>query len=143
MESNKNRIIRSSESSRRMKSQRTRDTKCELNIRKILHSNGFRYRVDIRPVSNLNRKADIVFPKLRVAIFVDGCFWHGCTHHRGPSKTNSEWWTNKISSNRQRDRDTDMRLESQGWIVIRVWEHEDPQLGASRIMAAVIHRRAG
>ena len=131
------------QTSTRMKSQKTRDTKCERDIRKILYSRGLRYRVDTRPLIEVNRKADIVFRSPKVAVFIDGCFWHGCQEHRRPSKSNSEWWANKISSNQTRDRDTDSRLDSAGWKVIRAWEHENPEVVAARIGAAVMERRLG
>ena len=127
----------STETSRRMKSQKTRDTQCELKVRAVLHSKGLRYRVDTQPLKGLKRKADIVFRRTQVAVFIDGCFWHGCKKHREPSKTNTEWWTDKILSNQHRDRDTDIRLESEGWIVIRAWEHENPQHVAERVEVAV------
>jgi DNA mismatch endonuclease (patch repair protein) len=127
----------SSAITRKMKAQKTRDTRCEMSIRRIIHAAGLRYRVDRRPVPRLNRRADIVFPKAKVAVFVDGCFWHGCSLHRGPSKTNTEWWSSKILANQTRDRDTDRRLTSEGWLVLRVWEHEDPSYVADLVCRAV------
>lgn len=110
----------------RMKAQKIRDTKCEMSVRRVLHSMGLRYRVHIYPLESLKRRADIVFRRSRTAVFIDGCFWHGCTEHRGPSKTNTDWWSRKIQTNKVRDQDTDMKLRSAGWSVLRYWEHEQP-----------------
>jgi DNA mismatch endonuclease (patch repair protein) len=84
----------------------------------------------------------MVFPRAKVAVFVDGCFWHGCTEHYIASKSNSTYWEEKVSRNRVRDEDTNRRLEEAGWLVIRAWEHEDPQLTAERIVATVRGRLA-
>jgi len=83
-----------------------------------------------------------VFPGPRVAVFVDGCFWHGCPEHASWPKANAQWWRVKIEANRRRDRDTDERLTRAGWEVVRVWEHEDPGQAAGRI-AVVVAARAG
>jgi DNA mismatch endonuclease (patch repair protein) len=114
-----------------------RDTPAELRLRSILHSRGLRYRVDARPVSGLRRKADLVFRSARVAVFVDGCFWHGCPRHMAWPKANAVWWREKITRNRERDRDTDERLRKAGWTVVRVWEHDDPELAAERVVEAL------
>lgn len=114
-----------------------RDTPSELALRHELHRRGLRYRVDIRPVSTLRRRADIVFQRAKVAVFCDGCYWHGCTEHATWPKHNADWWRHKIEANRRRDRDTDAQLISAGWAVIRVWEHEDPSSAAEFIEATV------
>lgn len=118
----------------RMSSQRRRDTAPEIALRRALHAMGLRYFIHRRPVPSLNRQADIVFPRARVAVFVDGCHWHGCPEH-GPKRhlTNGWYWSEKIASNVRRDRDTDQRLEASGWTVIRVWEHEGAAGAAQRI----------
>ncbi|MDV7244457.1 MULTISPECIES: very short patch repair endonuclease [Rhodococcus] len=127
---------------RRMQRQRTRDTSPEIAIRKLVHAAGLRYRVDVSPLPNLRRRADVVFRPTRVAIFIDGCFWHGCPIHGvRPTKSNRQYWKEKIVRNQARDRDTDERLAKEGWIVIRVWEHEDPLLVAQRILRTVADRR--
>lgn len=114
----------SSDATRRvMKANRRRDTSIELALRKRLHSIGYRYRVDFAPV-NPRRRADIVFPALRVAIYVDGCFWHGCPEHYVPPKTNAEFWATKVENNRARDRQVDAELTQAGWRSLRIWEHE-------------------
>ncbi len=115
---------------------RRRDTKPELAIRALLHRWGYRYRVDVAPVPGLRRRADILFPRVRLAVFVDGCFWHGCPIHGTWPKANAGWWRAKIEANRSRDRDTDSRLEEEGWYAVRVWEHEEPREAAERIALA-------
>jgi DNA mismatch endonuclease (patch repair protein) len=115
-----------------MKSLRQRDTAAEIVLRSLLHRRGLRFRVH-HPLPNLRRRADIAFPRLRLAVFVDGCFWHGCPEHGTWPKQNADWWREKIESNRRRDADTDARLEEQGWHVVRVWEHEDPETAARQI----------
>ncbi len=79
------------------------------------------------------RTIDITFPRPRVAVFVDGCFWHGCPIHGTSPKNNAAWWRAKIDANIARDRDTDSRLREAGWIVIRIWEHEDIEAAADRV----------
>lgn len=84
----------------------------------------------------------MVFPKERVAVFVDGCFWHRCPEHATIPVNNREWWQAKLEANANRDRATDALLESQDWLPIRVWEHEDPKAAAARIQFAVVNRRS-
>lgn len=109
----------------RMARQPSRDTVPELLLRKELHRRGLRYRVDA-PIPNLTRRrADVLFSRQKVAIFVDGCFWHGCPKHCRAPKSNLEWWKRKIYANLARDQDTNRQLESQGWTVLRFWEHDD------------------
>lgn len=128
--------------SRRFRNTPTRDTPAELAIRRILHARALRYRVDFRPEPGIRRKADIVFTKAKVAVFVDGCFWHRCPEHGSAPKANSGWWRKKLATNVERDRDTDARLRAAGWIVIRVWEHEPPTDAASMIIETVEKARA-
>lgn len=124
----------------RMSNQATRDTRPEMRLRRELHRRGFRYRVNFRPIPTLNRTADIVFTKARVAVFVDGCFWHLCPVHGCVPKSNAEWWTAKLAKNRMRDQETDDWLAQAGWVVVRVWEHADLTDAADRVGEAV--RRA-
>ena len=132
------RAIPSSESaSRRMSNTGQRDTPAEMKIRRRRHGMELRYRVDFPVLKGLRRRADIVFTKARVAVFVDGCFWHGCPEHGTWPKSNADFWRDKIETNRRRDRDTDERLAAAGWKVIRVWEHEDPDEAAERIARRV------
>lgn len=128
---------------RRMQNTPTRDTPAELAVRRRLHAGGLRYLVDVRPEPSLRRKADIVFTRARVAVFVDGCFWHDCPIHGSAPKSNADWWRAKLDSNASRDRDTDRRLAEVGWAVLRVWEHEDPDDAAGRIVALVRKRTPG
>ncbi|MGH3866778.1 MAG: very short patch repair endonuclease [Pseudonocardiaceae bacterium] len=126
----------------RMQLQRTRDTAPELALRRLLHARGLRYRVDRAPLPGLRRRADIVFGPARVAVYVDGCFWHGCPEHGNPRPAANGWyWPAKIAANKARDADTDQRLRAAGWIVIRTWEHDDPAQTADLVDAAVRHRR--
>lgn len=120
-----------------MQANRGRDTKPEMAVRRILHARGLRYRVGVRPLPDLNRTADIVFPRRRVCVFVDGCFWHGCEQHYAPPKTNGDYWERKIASNKARDADTDRRLRAAGWTIVRAWEHEPPEEIAERVCALV------
>ena len=97
-----------------------------------------RYRVDYAPsATNRRRRADIVFTRARIVVFVDGCFWHGCPEHYQPSKTNIDYWGPKIDANRKRDRETDSLLASEEWKVLRFWEHEEAVEVAARIENAV------
>jgi DNA mismatch endonuclease, patch repair protein len=121
-----------------MSAQRRRDTKPEIALRRELHRRGLRYFVDRAPVKGVRRRADLVFPRRKVAVFVDGCFWHSCPQHATFPKNNAQWWTDKLAANVVRDRDTDARLAEQGWTVIRVWEHEDPLVAAERVLKALL-----
>ena len=129
----------SSEAARRtMQGNRGRDTTPELAVRRLLHAAGCRYRVDMQPLPGLRRRADIVFPRHKLAVFIDGCYWHGCPAHRATPKTNTLYWSAKLASNRARDDDTNKRLAEQGWHAARYWEHED-----ALIVAADVLRRLG
>jgi len=109
----------------RMSAQRREGTAPELVLRKRLHALGLRYRLHRAPLPSLRRKADIVFGPAKLAVFVDGCFWHGCPEHgRRRHQVNSWYWPDKISRNRSRDANTDFELRAAGWQVVRVWEHE-------------------
>src|SRR4051794_25952672 len=111
---------------RRMQRQKRAGTKPELALRRLLHSRGMRYRVDAPlPIEGVRRRADLLFTKKRVAVFVDGCYWHACPIHGTRSISNGAWWADKLETNVQRDRDTDRLLQELGWAVVRIWEHED------------------
>lgn len=134
----------SSEGTRKsMLANKRRDTSPELAIRRTLHARGLRYRVDFAPVPGLRRRADIVFTRAHVAVFIDGCFWHGCPIHGTSPKRNGDYWGPKLAANVERDRDTDQQLEAAGWQVLRFWEHEGPEVTASRIESAVRSSRFG
>ncbi len=123
-----------------MRSNKGRDTRPELAIRRRVHASGLRYRVSARPLPGFRRTADLVFTRLRVAVFVDGCFWHGCRDHGTRPRSNSDWWQTKIEANIARDRDTELMLARLGWNVVRVWEHESPDLAAERVVDALLSR---
>jgi DNA mismatch endonuclease, patch repair protein len=123
-----------------MRANKGRDTRPELILRSAVHALGMRYRVGIRPVPQVRRTADIVFTRAKIAVFMDGCFWHGCPEHHRPAKKNSAFWEAKIQGNKTRDTDTDIRLREAGWLVIRVWEHENPIAAAKKIQAAMVER---
>ncbi|OLR90296.1 very short patch repair endonuclease [Actinokineospora bangkokensis] len=125
----------------RMSRQRARDTGVEVALRKALHALGLRYRVHRKPLPGVRREVDVVFGRARVAVFVDGCFWHGCPEHATWPRNNAEFWRAKIEANRTRDRDTDRRFAESGWAVVRVWEHEDPAVAAERVREVVARRR--
>lgn len=102
-------------------------------MRRLLHARGLRYNVDVPLEFDKRRRADIVFTKARLAVFIDGCFWHGCAEHYTEPATNTEYWTAKREKNMARDRDTKERLTALGWTVLRFWEHEDPATTAALI----------
>jgi DNA mismatch endonuclease (patch repair protein) len=125
-----------------MSRQGTRDTAPEIAVRRLLHSAGLRYRVNV-PVPGMPRRTiDIVFGRAKVAIFLDGCFWHGCPVHATHPKANAEWWRAKLDKNMARDRETTDHLRSAGWTVLRFWEHESAEDVARRIAAALTSERS-
>lgn len=124
--------------SARMSRTRGRDTSAEMAVRIQLHRRGLRYRVNYRPVPGLRRTADIVFTRQRIAILIDGCFWHGCpTHYRPATGSRRRFWASKIADNQRRDRDSTDTFTQAGWVVLRFWEHEDAVAVANAITAAV------
>ncbi|MYW91863.1 very short patch repair endonuclease [Amycolatopsis rubida] len=127
--------------SARMSKQKSRNTGIEMALRKILHAAGYRYRVHRRPVKGVRREADLVFGPSRVAVFVDGCFWHGCPEHGTWPKNNADYWRTKIETNRRRDANTDAVLLEAGWLPVRIWEHEATEVAASRVIETVKERR--
>ncbi len=126
-----------------MRRQRRRDTVPELALRRELHRRGRRFHVDRAPLPSLRRRADLVFPRLRVAVFVDGCFWHACPEHTTAPRANAGWWSTKLAANVARDRDTDRRLVEAGWAVVRVWEHLSPDAAADVVDATLEQRHPG
>lgn len=131
----------SSDSIRRtMTSTRGRDTAPELSLRRAVHGLGLRYRVSTRPLPGVRRTADLVFSRQRVAVYLDGCFWHACPLHFVMPVTNAEFWHAKLRGNVLRDRETDALLEDAGWQSLRVWEHEQSN-EAARSIATVVRAR--
>ena|SRR5947209_6384122 len=113
---------------------RSRDTKPEMALRGELHSRGLRFRVDRAP-AGITRKADIIFGPPRLAVFVDGCFWHSCPEHGSMPVAHADYWRPKLSRTVARDREADAALARAGWTVVRVWEHEKAIAAADRICA--------
>ncbi|MFF4829402.1 very short patch repair endonuclease [Streptomyces sp. NPDC001312] len=126
---------------RSMLGNRNRDTSPERALRSLVHAAGLRYRVATKPLAGMRRTADLVFGPARVAVFVDGCFWHGCPDHFVAPKTNPDYWREKIGGNVRRDRDTDARLAEAGWLVLRFWEHESAEACFRAVLEAVSSRR--
>lgn len=126
-----------------MQANRRRDTGPELAVRRALHAAGMRYRVDypIRAGAGRPVRPDIVFTRQFVAVFIDGCFWHGCPRHGTQPATRSDFWAAKIVVNRERDQRHDAALKLDGWTVVRIWEHEDAVDAAARVID-VVRRRA-
>ncbi|MFJ6939086.1 very short patch repair endonuclease [Streptomyces sp. NPDC101132] len=122
---------------RNMQAIRSRDTKPEQLVRRLVHAQGLRYRVSAKPLPDFRRTADMVFRPTKVAVFIDGCYWHGCPEHYVAPKTNPGYWSDKVARNIARDRDTDRQLEEAGWTVLRFWEHEAPETSANEIVLTV------
>lgn len=127
----------SREASVRLTRVRRIDTVAEIRLRRTLYARGLRYRLHVPLLAKPRRAADIVFRRKRLAILVDGCFWHGCLKHGTSSKSNADFWRDKIETNKRRDLNTNKRLATAGWRVLRVWKHEDPEVGADRIVKAL------
>lgn len=132
----------SPEASRRMAKVRQKGTEAEIKLRRELYRSGLRYRVGYAVLQRPRRIADVAFPGLKIAIFVDGCFWHGCPKHATWPKQNAEFWRQKIETNRARDADTNVRLHAMNWRVLRIWEHESPVTAAKRVSKLVAKTKA-
>jgi len=128
----------------RMRANRRRDTGPERAVRSLLHRAGLRFFVD-RPVRLADRvvRPDIVFPRARVAVFIDGCFWHACPQHGTRPRRNAGYWDPKLRRNVQRDREVDAALAAAGWLPVRHWEHESPDAVAADVEAIVSRRATG
>ena len=100
---------------------RSRDTQPEVSLRKALWSLGVR---GYRKHPNLPGRPDLLFPRLKVVVFVDGCFWHGCPEHHTMPRSNTDYWIGKLDLNRRRDSAVNDRIEGMGYCVLRIWEHE-------------------
>lgn len=125
------------DASRRMSVARRKDTKPELDLRRILHARGLRYRVTHPVPGRPRRTMDVAFTRAKVAVFIDGCFWHGCPEHATQPRANAAWWARKLQMNVDRDAETNQVLIGQGWSVLRFWEHERPTTMADAIEAIV------
>lgn len=109
-------------------------TKPEVRLRSALHRAGLRFRKDLLVrAAGLRTHPDVVFTRQRVAVFVDGCFWHGCPEHQHAPKSNRDYWVPKLRRNQERDREVDAALAADGWVVVRAWEHEPVDAVASRV----------
>ena len=117
----------------RMSRARRRDTAPEIALRKFLHADGFRYRIAYPVPGQHRRTIDIAFTRQKLAVFVDGCFWHGCPEHGTSPRANSEWWRRKLEANHDRDLDTNAMLRERGWTVLRIWEHEEAARAAAKV----------
>ncbi|MFG2978057.1 very short patch repair endonuclease [Streptomyces sp. NPDC048331] len=122
--------------SARMSRQARRNTTPELAVRRLLHAAGLRYRLQVKVPGMPRRTIDIAFPGAKVAVFLDGCFWHGCPEHATQPKSNAQWWREKLDKNMARDRETSELLAAAGWTVLRFWEHETPESVAARVIDA-------
>jgi DNA mismatch endonuclease (patch repair protein) len=121
-----------------MRAIRRRDTAVEQALRSELHRRGYRFRVDFPvPVDGRSPRPDLAFTRAKLAVFVDGCFWHGCPEHGGQPKRNTHYWRPKIARNMERDREQGARLVAAGWTVIRIWEHEDTSTAVHRVEEAL------
>lgn len=126
---------------RNMQANRRRDTKPELKLRSLPHARGLRFRCDLRiDLDGARVRPDIAFTKRKVAVFIDGCFWHACPDHGREPGRNEDYWSPKLQRNRERDIRNTRALESDGWLVIRIWEHEAAQAAADRVVSAVLSR---
>ncbi|WP_215457842.1 very short patch repair endonuclease [Streptomyces sp. ATCC 21386] len=125
-----------------MSRQVSKDTAAELAVRRLLHAAGLRYRVEYPVPGMARRRIDVAFTRAKVAVLIDGCFWHGCPEHATQPKSNAEWWRNKLDRNMARDKETTDHLTAAGWMVLRFWEHEAPEEVAVRVAATVERRLA-
>jgi DNA mismatch endonuclease (patch repair protein) len=134
----------SSEAVRRsMQSNRPRDTRLEREFRSALHRSGLRFRKNLRPLAGLRCEPDVVFTKLRLAIFIDGCWWHGCPIHGSQPVRNHDWWVAKLQTTKDRDARNDRALGDAGWQVLRFWEHEPLDKAVVAVLQEVLRLRGG
>ena len=126
--------------SARMRRQRRKDTGPEIQLRRALHRLGYRFRVNYPVPERRRRTIDIAFTRAKVAVFVNGCFWHACPEHGSWPQANSVWWREKLTKNSARDTDTDECLEAAGWTVVRVWEHSSLNEAVEQVLAALTGR---
>jgi DNA mismatch endonuclease, patch repair protein len=127
---------------RSMTANRPRNTRLEVEFRSALHAAGLRFRKHLRPLAALRCEPDIVFTRVRLAVFMDGCWWHSCPEHGQVPKANRAWWTDKLDATRSRDARNDELLRAAGWSVLRIWEHEPMQHAVERVVDEVSRLRA-
>lgn len=132
----------SEEVARRMSRAARSGTAPEMALRRALHARGLRYRVGVAVPGQRRRTIDVAFTRARVAVFVDGCFWHGCPEHGTRPAANSDWWQVKLDANQRRDRDTDRLLQEQAWAVLRLWEHVPVDVAVAEVMSVLSAARA-
>lgn len=125
---------------RNMQAIRSKDTLAELSLRRELHRRGLRFFVNRRVLGD-RRSVDIVFPRAKIAVFVDGCFWHACPIHGRQPSVNTDYWSPKLLRNVERDRRTNTDLTERGWTVVRIWEHESVKDAADKVEDALQNRR--
>ncbi|GAQ57794.1 very short patch repair endonuclease [Streptomyces acidiscabies] len=125
-----------------MSRQASKDTSAELAVRRLLHASGLRYRVEYPVPGIARRRIDVAFTSVKVAVLIDGCFWHGCPEHATQPKSNATWWRQKLDRNMERDIETTQHLTAEGWKVLRFWEHETPEDVAQRVAKTVRGRKA-
>lgn len=124
-----------------LRGSRKRDTRPELRLRSLLHRRGMRFRVDrLVTAGDIRVRPDILFSAARVAVFIDGCFWHQCPEHGNVPRRNQAYWVPKLRRNVERDKLVTSALMDQGWCVIRIWEHTDPDVAASTVASAISGR---
>lgn len=124
----------------RMQRTKQRDTAAEMVVRRAAHAAGLRYRVNVRPIAEVRSRADLVFSRAKVAVYVDGCFWHRCPIHGTEPSKNSAYWSAKLDRNVERDRRVDALLKNAGWIVVRIWEHVEADEAVRLIRRALQQR---
>jgi DNA mismatch endonuclease, patch repair protein len=125
-----------------MRANRKRDTKPEIALRSALHARGLRFRKHhLVRVPERTVRPDVVFTRHRLAVFVDGCFWHRCPIHGTEPRANTDYWTPKLARNVARDRAVDEDLRRAGWDVLRAWEHEPSSDVADRVVSLLRRRQ--
>lgn len=132
----------SSAAKSRMEAAKPKNTLPEIKLQTALAELGINFETDVKPIEDLHRRADVLIREGKIAIFVDGCFWHGCPIHGTQAKANAEFWADKIKRNQERDLDTNEHLEAAGWTVIRIWEHEDPNDAAKQIADIIKEKKS-
>jgi DNA mismatch endonuclease, patch repair protein len=130
--------------SRVMRGNRKVGTRPELRLRSAMHRLGLRYRIGLAvQAGHVRVRPDAVFTRAKVAVFLDGCYWHACNTHGTRPASNADYWVPKLANNVARDRRVDEALAAAGWTVVRVWEHESAIAAADRVAALVVRAKLG